>query len=337
MPFGVLVDRVPKKWIMVMSNIIRFFLILSIPLFPFMMTNLWLLFMISFVIFTISQVFIPAETSSIPLVTDKEDLLSANSLFMGTWMIASVLGFGVAVPIAMVSKELTFYVCGALYLSASFLLLMVKITNERLKKSPMINVKRELVAGWRFVMKHRIVFWSLSQMFFAISVLAIISVVAVGYTHDILKLPEAEFGLIVAVAGIGMGAGILSMLSIFKNFRKQDIILNGFILMIISIPSLSFIEDVYYAFAAAFFLGVSNAFITAPNQTLIQERTPSALRGRVFSVQTMLSSFAFTFPPILAGLLADLKGYPFVFIMIAVFAMLFNMNNFKHLGKRFSR
>jgi len=63
-------------------------------------------------------------------------------------------------------------------------------------------------------------------------------------------------------------------------------------------------------------LGAGNIYITSSIQTILQNKIPRQLRGRVFGVQNMLINSAFTLPVILFGAVADWWG-----ILIALSAL----------------
>jgi len=81
---GVFVDKWDRKWVLAITSIIRGLLILLII--PLVEQSLVLIFMVSFLIYTATQFFAPAESSAIPELVKRDDLIVANSLFMITWM-----------------------------------------------------------------------------------------------------------------------------------------------------------------------------------------------------------------------------------------------------------
>lgn len=322
--FGVLVDRHRKKNTMFLSNILRFGIILMVPGLFFFKSSLLYLFLIGAAVFTVSLLFIPAEAAMIPLVVDKSRLILANSLFMGSWMIASVLGFAIAVPIvSQVGINCTYYVIAGFYFFAALLVLLIgNVEDKSKKRTGFSTIKREYRAGVRFVLKHRIVFYAMVQMFFSITILAIISVLAIGFSSNVLKIPATDFGYLVAICGVGMGVGIVLIGRMSRDLNKYQIINIGFFLIGVMLFCLGNSTSLPWALFFIFCMGVGNAFLTAPLQTIIQERTPKVIRGKVFSVQNMLSSIAYTLPPVAAAYLADLVGYRLIFSLLGLLSII---------------
>lgn len=76
---GVLVDRWSKKRVLVLTNILR--AIAVVPLI-FVSTELFIIYVVIFIVSLITQFFIPAEIPIIPQLVPKKLLLSANALFV---------------------------------------------------------------------------------------------------------------------------------------------------------------------------------------------------------------------------------------------------------------
>jgi MFS family permease len=68
----------------------------------------------------------------------------------------------------------------------------------------------------------------------------------------------------------------------------------------------------------SFMTGGSFALVMIPARTLVQERSPDDMRGRVISTQFFLCNAASALPLPLMGGLADTIGFRVVFLTIAV-------------------
>ena len=114
--------------------------------------------------------------------------------------------------------------------------------------------------------------------------------------------------------------GVL-LLDRLKNYiSKQSLIRLGFLFAAIALVVIAQVDQISYAYWIVFVLGLGNAFITVPIQTLIQENVVTALRGRVFGIQNMIMSLAFTVAPIAIAYVADLKGIQMGFLSLGILA-----------------
>jgi MFS family permease len=64
--------------------------------------------------------------------------------------------------------------------------------------------------------------------------------------------------------------------------------------------------------------GFAFVAIFVPAQTIMQERTPMALRGRLFAVAMVLSNLASIGPLLLAGAIADVLGVARAFTLLGL-------------------
>ncbi len=69
---------------------------------------------------------------------------------------------------------------------------------------------------------------------------------------------------------------------------------------------------------AAVGLGLDFALASVPAKTVLQERPPAEMRGRVLATQGTLSSTVTSLPLPLAGLLADSNGVSRMIALLAV-------------------
>ncbi|MBU0579627.1 MAG: MFS transporter [Candidatus Margulisbacteria bacterium] len=326
--FGVFVDRWKKKPILFISNLLRAFLVLLIPLLS-LHPQVALIFLLAVLVFTVAQIFAPAETTAIPGIVQHDQLVFANALFMGAWMGASVLGFGVAVLVIQFFKITVLYQAAAiLYCLAAISIMGMKLHEpERyVERHPVNSIIHELHEGLRFILKNHIVYIAFFMLFMALSGLAAISVLTVGYASKILKIAGRNFGLLVTFAGVGMALGIIWVEKIEKLLKKKFFLIEGgFVICGTSLMGIALTKDVYWACFAIFVLGFGNAFISAPIQAFLQGFIPENMRGRVFGVQNMVVSLAFTFPAVVAGYLADLFSIPAVFFCLGAVILLIGL------------
>src|SRR3989338_2377249 len=133
---GAWVDRLNKKNIMIISDVLRGALVLMIP---FFITTRQILpiYLVIFLVFSISRFFIPSKMAIIPDLVTKDKLLVANTLQDTTHMIGNVVGLvvaGVIVNMQYVGAIGGFYIDSAtFFISAAFITMIAyeKIVGHR--------------------------------------------------------------------------------------------------------------------------------------------------------------------------------------------------------------
>ena len=103
------------------------------------------------------------------------------------------------------------------------------------------------------------------------------------------------------------------MPNILKRIRKNRLVLGGLSLAGVSLVMLSIIDWLTWGKAlagliSAIGLGVAIATILVPTQSVVQEKTPPSLQGRVYGHLGFLLILATTVPLILSATIADLLG-----------------------------
>ncbi|MBU0630902.1 MAG: MFS transporter [Candidatus Margulisbacteria bacterium] len=302
---GVLVDRLDRKGILVVTALLRG--LLTLLIIPFLTAPLQLIFLISLLLYTMAQFFAPAETSSIPELVDKHNLIIANALFMMTWMASSVVGFGLGAPIVnLFAEKNTLIVSAALYFISATAVMLIPIRSR--PTAGKSHVCKDLLVGFEFIRRHGVVRFSLIQLFAAASAIATLSLLAISYAGDVLKIGERNFGYLIIAVGVGMLIGMFTLERIRYFLKMGTIVTASFLLSGGLIVWLAMVKDLRLALVLITLLGVGNIYITSTIQTILQHRIPRQIRGRVFGVQNMLVNSAFTLPVVLFGWIADLAG-----------------------------
>ncbi|MFN8578468.1 MAG: MFS transporter [Candidatus Sericytochromatia bacterium] len=315
---GVFVDRFSKKKIMIISNFFRF-LFVAMMLISY---EHWYLYLMAFLVSTLTQFFAPAEAAMLPSIIEKKDLIQANTLFTGTILSSVVLGFALGAPVInSYSEKTSGLVISAMYLISMIFILFLNDKNPETEHNikDKQNFFKEFKEGLIYVLKNNIILLSMIRLIIIFSTFAALSVLIIGFVNDILKLKPVYFGYILATSGIGMGIGSLFTAKTANRIGKTNLIFLGFIMTGLSLIILAntnyftqilFNTDtskskVIFSFIFSILLGFSSSLCVIPLQTILQEITEENMRGKVFGVQNMLVNTAMTVPMSLSGILAD--------------------------------
>lgn len=341
---GVYVDRWSKKSILVISNILRGILVLILPLLLTLAHSetLWhtiplgfsLMLGITFAVSTFTQFFAPAEQAVIPLIVEDRDLLAANSLYTTTMMALLIVGFAIGEPLLVIADRLASQtglpdgigkeiLVGGAYAIAGIILLALQ-TGEKLG-----NLEREQPHPWQDIQdgikylgeNHR-VRNALIQLVILFSIFAALAVLAVSLAERIPQLEPEQFGLLLAAAGIGMGASAAFLGSRGHNISRARLSLFGSIGVAISLAGLSFAtQNLWLVLVITACLGAFAALVGVPMQTTIQSQTPEEMRGKVFGLQNNAVNIALSLPLVLAAEAEARFGLSSVFLTLAAIAL----------------
>lgn len=309
---GIFVDRLPKKLIMVGSDVLRGLFTLLIPFLP---REFLILLILTFAISTVTQFFAPAEQAAIPLLVPRENLMAANALFSSTMMGALIVGFAVGEPILSWAKSYLGeeygqeLIVSALYLLSGAIMQPIhfqehKSTAERHAAS---KPWAEFTASLRYLKQNRLVLNAMLQLTTLYCVFAALTVLAIRLAEE-FGLKEKQFGFFLAAAGVGMvfGAGFLGHWG--DKLHHKPLPLIGFLMMALVLGVFTFTHNLLLALGLCGLLGVGAALIGVPMQTLIQQQTPPTMHGKVFGFQNHAVNIALSLPLAITGPLTDTLG-----------------------------
>lgn len=341
---GALVDRWPKKPTLVLTNLLRGGLVLTLP--PLLWLSqgwapLWglpvgfgLLLAVTFLVSTLTQFFAPAEQSAMPLVVERQHLLSANSLYTTTMMASVIIGFAVGEPLLAIAdhfmaqltglnigKEL---VVGGGYAIAGLILLRLK-TGEKIS----INSEQEAPHIWQdirdginYLRQHSRVRGALIQLIILFSIFAALAVLAVRLAETMPGLKASQFGFLLAAGGVGMACGAAVLGQFGQRFSHDQLSLYGSIGIAGSLAGLAlFTHQLWPVLFLLTSLGSFAAIVGVPMQTTIQEDTPEEMRGKIFGLQNNAINIALSLPLALAGVAETFLGLRAVFLGLALMAI----------------
>jgi predicted MFS family arabinose efflux permease len=308
---GVIVDRMPKRLIMIGSDLIRGLLTLCIPFLP---RQLGILLALNFGISTVTQFFAPAEQATIPLMVKRENLMAANALFSSTMMGALIVGYAVGKPILHWAEYLKFefgkeILVGGFYLLSAVIMLPIHFKEDR--QTSVANPLTEFLQGWRYLKQNGLIWNAMLQIVALYCVFAALLELSIRLAAK-LNLEQTDFSFFVAAAGVGMvlGAGIIGHFG--QKLHRKPLPLIGFIFMAVALGMFIFIQNLALVLGLSVFLGLGAALINVPMQTLIQQNTPPAMHGKVFGFQNHAINIALSAPLLITTKLVNAFGLPVV-------------------------
>ncbi len=327
---GVFIDRWSKKAVMIASNLLRGGLILILPATIDSLgrgiNSYWALLVVTFLISTLTQFFTPAEQSAIALVVEKEQLLTANSVYATTVMGALILGFALGKPaLALAEDWLGTWgeeiLVGGCYTIAG-IILGILVTGERLQDRLEYHIWQDLLEGIGYVKTQPIIQGALVQLVTTYSVIAALTVLAVQIAEVLPQLHSDDFGYLLSVSsvGIALAAAILGRFRHLLPYQRSIAV--GTMGMVLALGGLTLsTQKLIPALIMIATIGICAGLCVIPMQTIMQEKTPEQLRGKVFGLQNNLVNLALSLPLALAGFAESSLGIQPVLVGLSIFAL----------------
>lgn len=303
---GVLVDRLDKRQVMIVSNLGRAVMVALLGLWG--LHALWLCIALAFAISCCAQPFIPAEAAAMPLVAGKDHLLQANSLFATTMIASIVVAFTVGEPLTqwLGVQHACFATAGFFGLSVALLYWVTYRYPDR-QADDQESFWRQLVEGFRFIWVTHAVRRTLILQTCLFAMLAAMSVLAIVFAKQVL---HTNFSWFLAMAGAGLGAGAWAVGRFGTAWNKDLVVTVGFVLagLALGVLAATGADSVKAAFAISAVMGLASSLVAVPLQTRLQELVDEERRGKLFGAQNTLLNIATTLPLACAGALAERFG-----------------------------
>lgn len=285
----------------------------------------------------VGEFFGPAHNASIPSVIDHQHLYLGNTISTLTAYAGFLIGFSLAGPI------LYYFGKDSIFLLAFFFMLIGLLTQATLPKldhhlrnenaAPRANFKWSLPFGHvleriregvGFIRQHPLLMLVIFQAAFSFTIERAFVSLMPGFSEQLLNFTPKDISYFLIIP-TGVGAIIGAMLANILQHKihkpyiiNAGIILNGVGLFFVGLyPWVSAwlptgvvvggfgLFSLIYVWLLAVASGIADPFVIVTTQTLIQERTPAATRGRVFGSLVTLMNLLGILPIIAIGWLAQ--------------------------------
>ncbi|MCI0346479.1 MAG: MFS transporter [Chloroflexi bacterium] len=352
---GVYVDRFDRRWVLVVTNVVRAAVLVAIFL---VSSNIPLTLLLILVLSTATVFFTPAEAAMIPFVVPRSQLVAANGLFTLTLNGAFALGYAFLGPLitTLSGPEVVIIVVAILYAIAAVFCFTLPSDPPppREDDSPLAAVAEtgravggvfdQLREGATYIRSNKYVSWSLFYLGIAGSLIGVIGVLGPSFAERTLGLDPEDLVVVVLPLGFGIVTGSLLLNSYGRLMPRRraiegGLIALGILLFILTIagPISQFLQGLNEAtgvvdfssitslvavvIVIAFLAGMAYAIVAISSQTQLQEDIPEEVRGRVFGVLNLVLSVGTFVPIIIVGPTSDLISTTPVILVVAVFVL----------------
>ena len=292
---GALADRFDRRTTMIVGDVVRGLLFVSIPLFP----NLTWIFVAKFLAGVASQFWNPAASATIPNLVPKEKLERANQLSQlmtyGTAPLAAALlavlgyiatGLGHVSPVLNTNKvDLALYFNGASYFVSAITVYTLRQIGKREQSGSISapSIAKAIWDGWRFIRHTPVVRGLVIGMLGAFCAAGVVIGLAPSYINDTLNGGPAGFDLVFAMILIGLAIGMGFGSRPFGDFSRRRLF--GVTLTASAVPlaMIALVPNLAIVTIFVFLMGVISGTAYPTGFTIVGLEVDDATRGRVFA------------------------------------------------------
>lgn len=313
---GVFVDRWDRKWVMIVSDVLRG-LVLLLLLVVQSPEWLWLIYLTTFLQAAIGQFFQPAKNAVIPQLVDEQDLVPANSLSAVSDSLTRLVGplMGGVMFAALGLNAVVLADVASFFASAALIVLIVlpnpgsEPTDGPEEPGQQIGkFWREWIDGLRLVRFDRM----LGPLFVVLAIFSLadsmLTTLLVAFVKDAMHGGSEQLGWLLASQGVGGLLGGLALTKLGGRIAPARLIataclVDGLLLLLI------FNVPIYeLALGIIFLAGIVMVGAIVSINTLLQSGAANEFRGRVFGAFATTQSLMRLVGIVVAGSAAEVVG-----------------------------
>jgi dTMP kinase len=316
---GAFADRFDRRLTMFTCDLLRFTLVLSIPLVG---SYQWII-IATFLVECVNLFWVPAKDATVPNLVPKDRLEEANQLNLlvtyGTAPIAAGLFAVLSVIIELLSKAVptvawweparpALILNAVAYLVSAFLIFtLTSIPKGHTTKVSTPSMLRQIVDGWRFVGRNRMVRGLVIGMLGAFAAGGAVIGVAKVYVVA-LGGGDAAYGTVFAAVFIGMALGIFFGPRLLRELSRRRLFGLAIVTAGIVLAATALIHNLVILVMLVVVLGACAGIAWIIGYTLIGLEVEDGLRGRTFSFLQSMARVTLLLVVAVAPALAGLYG-----------------------------
>lgn len=298
---GPLVDRLPRRAVMIAGDVMRALAVATLFLGTPSLAHLYVVAGVLGVMRALSQ---PALQASLPNVVQPSELVAANSLVSGTYHSAVMIGPVVGgLLVTQVGVEPAFIINALSFVASACLVARVALPPQPPCEEKWRPVQ-ELREGLSYSLSTPLVRGLMLVIGLVMVAAAIKNPTEPAFVFARLGGNAQTLGLVTGTWGVGMVLGTLLAPAAVRAWRREQLLTVGILVVGGCLLATSRAVSVVPVLMLYLFAGAGNGLGSVCYETLLQERTPDHLRGRVLAACDAVLDCALLAGYALAGLLS---------------------------------
>lgn len=312
---GVLADKLNRKTILIVTDILRAIIVLMF-LFVNSADMLWLIYVLTVAQFSLTAVFDPAKSAILPNIVGRADIVTANTIGSITWsamlavgaLIGGIVAGALGITVALIIDALTYI------LSAFFTVRIQGYEQETGQKSTpdAKHQPNQIMEGLRYARANpRVAMTLLVKAGGAVgNTDTIMTIFATQIFVSMNASGEASLGLLYGATGLGavLGPILLNRFHDGSAHQMRRAIIWGFILLVMGWLILSQATAFWIVALGLGFRAMGGSANWTYSSAILQQTAEDAYLGRMFSLETLMIQVIAVISTVGTGALIDVLG-----------------------------
>ncbi|WP_377888906.1 MFS transporter [Alkalihalobacillus sp. R86527] len=322
---GSLIDRMNKKYLMIVLNFFQTVLIALLPLF----TSITFIYCMVFIITIASSMYHPTSMTYITKLIPEGERKRFNSLRSLLDSGAFLTGPAIAGMMFIIgTPNIAIYLNAiALFLSAFITIGLPNVESSTLVKASDGKLSVELLKeDWKIVVRFSRNYSYIMVIYFLFSAMLVMMTATdsleAAFATQILSLSEGEYGVLVSIAGAGVLVGSLVNTIFVEKIPTSWLIGMGSMITAIGYMVFTASDTFLIASVGCFSLSFATAFANTGFYTFYQKNIPVDVMGRIGSAYGFVEAFLIIVFTAIFGVVSDLISIRFVVVSGATIMLL---------------
>jgi MFS family permease len=322
---GVVVDRFPKKKILLVTQTISMLLAFTLSALVFTDTIRYeYILVLALILGFTNTLDMPTRQSFMIEVVGKEHLMNGIALNSATFNLARILGPAVgALLMTGLGAAWCFLLNGLSFLAVIYGLLHIEPIPYVRKIRSDKKILIEIVDGLKYIYKTPALF----KTVLLVTVMGIFafnySVLLPVFTREVLHQESGTYGFLLSSMGVGSLIGALSVSFKSKTGPKIKVLFTsaaivGLMLIFTGMSRLQYLTALSLAIT-----GIFNIYFSTTANSTLQMNSKDEYRGRVMSVYALVFAGSTPIGNLFSGAAADGFGAPWAFILSGLIIIVF--------------
>lgn len=306
---GVVADRLKRKSIMVVSDLLRAVIVMSF-LFVDRPERVWMIYGLTFLQISVASFFEPASSAMVPsLVEGDKELVTGNVLQSITWSAMLAVGAGLGGGVAAwLGAETALVIDSLTFILSAVLVLKIDVPKRESIEEVVQSGFLEFKNGVKYIFKRiEVATLIVIKMMGQIGSGDIIIVVFADKYFPLGREGAISLGVMFAASGIGAILGPLlgNHFSDRSEGALKKLILLGYLIIPMAWLVVSLAPNLWVASLGFLLRLVGSSINWTYSNVMIQLKVPDSYLGRVFSLDMALFTIASSLSIFLTGYLLD--------------------------------
>jgi len=291
---GVYADRWDRRWTMIVTDILRSVVLLSLMLImTFGQLELWHLGVVTAILSALNALFQPALIASLPaIVPDPRQLQATNALMDVTTRVAMSIAPVLAGYLLALTTPENLFLFDALTFIVSAIAIYA-IGNKYQWQADRVehrDIRADIREGFRLIVQHRPLAWGIFVVIFWVNIIwALFYIIGIPlFAQQILGGDARAFGLIVTAYGVGNVIGGFVIGNVSTN-RKLLLLFGGKLVLGLGFVILATATSLPQAMLGAFCASFGGPMTDITLLVIMQKELPSGTIGKTYSLRMIVS------------------------------------------------